>query len=88
MEPKVMLFANRHPLSTPQWSEKVLATIRMLDKKKNDHDNSDTEMNFAYEVADRVLFFDRKGIYETRHSRKMIFDATAKNEHHCFYQKN
>ena len=86
MEPKVMLFDEPTSALDPAMVGEVLATIRMLAKRKMTMIIVTHEMNFAYEVADRVLFFDRKGIYE-QGTPQMIFDAPQKTNTIAFIKK-
>lgn len=64
MNPKVILFDEPTSALDPIMVSEVLAVIRMLAKKKLTMIIVTHEMNFAREVADRILFFADGGIYE------------------------
>ena len=64
MEPKVILFDEPTSALDPTMVGEVLAVIRMLAKRDMAMLIVTHEMNFAREVADRVLFFADGGIYE------------------------
>ncbi len=64
MDPKVMLFDEPTSALDPTMVGEVLATIRMLAKQGLTMIIVTHEMNFAYEFATRVLFFDENGICE------------------------
>lgn len=64
MEPKVLLFDEPTSALDPTMVGEVLAVIRMLAKRSLTMLIVTHEMNFAREVADRILFFADKGIYE------------------------
>lgn len=64
MEPKIMLFDEPTSALDPTMVGEVLATMRGLAKRKMTMLIVTHEMNFAREIADRVLFFADKGIYE------------------------
>ena len=77
MEPKVLLFDEPTSALDPTMVGEVLAVIRMLAKRSLTMLIVTHEMNFAREVADRVLFFAEKGIYEQGKPEE-IFDAPKK----------
>ena len=64
MEPKVLLFDEPTSALDPTMVGEVLAVIRMLAKRDMSMLIVTHEMNFAREVANRVLFFADGGIYE------------------------
>lgn len=64
MEPKVLLFDEPTSALDPTMVGEVLAVIRMLAKRDMSMLIVTHEMNFAREVADRVLFFADGGICE------------------------
>ena len=64
MNPKVILFDEPTSALDPTMVSEVLAVIRMLAKKNLTMIIVTHEMNFAREVADRILFFADGGIYE------------------------
>jgi len=64
MEPELMLFDEPTSALDPTMVGEVLAVMRMLAKRGLTMLIVTHEMNFAREVADRVLFFADKGIYE------------------------
>ena len=64
MNPKVLLFDEPTSALDPTMVGEVLAMIRMLTKHNMTMIIVTHEMNFAREVADRVLFFADRGIYE------------------------
>ncbi len=77
MNPKLMLFDEPTSALDPTMVGEVLATIRMLSKIKLTMIIVTHEMNFAKEVADRILFFADHGIYE-QGTPKQIFDNPQK----------
>lgn len=64
MNPKVILFDEPTSALDPTMVSEVLAVIRMLAKKNLTMIIVTHEMNFAREVADKILFFADGGIYE------------------------
>ncbi len=77
MEPKVLLFDEPTSALDPTMVGEVLAVIRMLAKRDMSMLIVTHEMNFAREVANRVLFFADGGIYE-QGTPQEIFDAPQK----------
>jgi len=73
MEPKIMLFDEPTSALDPTMVGEVLATMRGLAKRKMTMLIVTHEMNFAKEIADRVLFFADKRIYE-QGTPKQIFE--------------
>ena len=74
MEPKVLLFDEPTSALDPTMVGEVLAVIRMLAKRDLTMLIVTHEMNFAREVATRVLFFADGEIYE-QGTPKEIFDS-------------
>ena len=64
MNPKLLLLDEPTSALDPTMVGEVLSVIRMLAKQKLTMLIVTHEMNFAREVADRVLFFADQGIYE------------------------
>ena len=86
MEPKVLLFDEPTSALDPTMVGEVLAVIRMLAKRDMSMLIVTHEMNFAREVADRVLFFADGGIYE-QGTPAEIFDNPRKEKTIAFIQK-
>ena len=86
MEPKILLFDEQTRAIDPAMVGEVLAVIRMLAKRNMSMIIVTHEMNFAREVADRVLFFADGGIYE-QGTPEEIFDNPKKDKTKEFIQK-
>ena len=86
MEPKVLLFDEPTSALDPTMVGEVLAVIRMLAKRELGMLIVTHEMNFAREVADRVLFFAEGGIYE-QGTPAEIFDAPRREKTVAFINK-
>ena len=86
MEPKVLLFDEPTSALDPAMAGEVLAVIRMLAKRNTGMIIVTHEMNFAREVADRVLFFADGGIYE-QGTPAEIFDAPKREKTISFIHK-
>ncbi len=86
MEPKVLLFDEPTSALDPTMVGEVLAVIRMLAKRDMSMLIVTHEMNFAREVAGRVLFFADGGIYE-QGTPEEIFDAPKREKTVAFIQK-
>ena len=86
MSPKVLLFDEPTSALDPTMVGEVLAMIRMLAKNNLTMLIVTHEMNFAREVADRVLFFADGGIYEEGTPDK-IFDAPEREKTIAFIRK-
>ena len=86
MKPKVLLFDEPTSALDPTMVGEVLAMIRMLAKQNLTMLIVTHEMNFAREVASRVLFFADKGIYE-QGSPAEIFDTPKKEKTVAFIRK-
>ena len=86
MEPKVILFDEPTSALDPTMVGEVLAVIRMLAKRDIAMLIVTHEMNFAREVADRVLFFADGGIYE-QGTPAELFDAPKGEKTIAFINK-
>jgi len=86
MEPKVLLFDEPTSALDPTMVGEVLAVIRMLAKRDMTMLIVTHEMNFAREVASRVLFFADGGIYE-QGSPAEIFDEPKREKTIAFINK-
>ncbi len=86
MEPKVLLFDEPTSALDPTMVGEVLAVIRMLAKRDLSMLIVTHEMNFAREVASRVLFFADGGIYE-QGTPEEIFDAPKREKTVAFIHK-
>ena len=86
MEPKVLLFDEPTSALDPTMVGEVLAVIRMLAKRDMSMLIVTHEMNFAREVASRVLFFADGGIYEQGTPAEM-FDAPKREKTIAFINK-
>ena len=72
MEPQVILFDEPTSALDPELVGEVLATIRGLAKEKRTMIIVTHEMNFARDVANRVIFFD-KGVIVEQGEAKALF---------------
>ena len=86
MEPKVLLFDEPTSALDPTMVGEVLAVIRMLAKRDMSMLIVTHEMNFAREVANRVLFFADGGIYE-QGTPEEIFDRPKQEKTIAFIRK-
>ncbi|MBQ6806157.1 MAG: amino acid ABC transporter ATP-binding protein [Lachnospiraceae bacterium] len=86
MDPKIMLFDEPTSALDPTMVGEVLATMRGLAKKEMTMLIVTHEMNFAKEIADRVLFFADKGIYE-QGTPQEIFENPQKERTISFIKK-
>jgi len=86
MEPRVLLFDEPTSALDPTMVGEVLAVIRMLAKRDMSMLIVTHEMNFAREVASRVLFFADGGIYE-QGTPAEIFDSPKREKTIDFIQK-
>ena len=86
MNPKVLLFDEPTSALDPTMVGEVLAMIRMLTKHNMTMIIVTHEMNFAREVADRVLFFADRGIYE-QGTPSEIFDSPKGEKTIAFIRK-
>ncbi len=86
MKPKVLLFDEPTSALDPTMVGEVLAMIRMLAKDSLTMLIVTHEMNFAREVANRVLFFADGGIYEEGSPDK-IFDNPEREKTIAFIRK-
>jgi len=86
MDPKLLLFDEPTSALDPTMVGEVLAVIRALAKRDMTMLIVTHEMNFAREVADRVLFFADGGIYE-QGSPDEIFDSPRREKTIAFIRK-
>ncbi len=86
MNPKVILFDEPTSALDPTMVGEVLAVIRMLAKQNLTMIIVTHEMNFAREVATRILFFADGEIYE-QGTPAEIFDAPKRNKTVAFIHK-
>ena len=86
MEPKVLLFDEPTSALDPTMVGEVLAVIRALARQNMSMLIVTHEMNFAREVADRVLFFADGGIYE-QGAPVEIFDRPQREKTIAFIRK-
>jgi polar amino acid transport system ATP-binding protein len=86
MDPKVLLFDEPTSALDPTMVGEVLAVIRMLAKREMSMLIVTHEMNFAREVANRVLFFADGGIYE-QGTPTEIFDHPQREKTVAFIHK-
>lgn len=86
MEPKVLLFDEPTSALDPPMVGEVLAVIRMLAKRDMSMLIVTHEMNFAREVANKVLFLADGGIYE-QGTPGEIFDSPKREKTIEFIQK-
>ena len=86
MEPKVLLFDEPTSALDPTMVGEVLAVIRMLAKREMTMLIVTHEMNFAREVADRVLFLADGVIYE-QGTPAEIFDHPQREKTVAFIHK-
>ncbi len=86
MEPKVLLFDEPTSALDPTMVGEVLAVIRMLAKRDMSMLIVTHEMNFAREVANRVLYLADGGIYE-QGTPEEIFDHPKKEKTFAFINK-
>mgnify|MGYP002624021037 CR=1 FL=1 len=87
MEPKVLLMDEPTSALDPTMVGEVLAVIRMLAKQGRTMIVVTHEMNFAREVADRILFFADGGIYE-QGTPEEIFDRPKREKTIAFIHKH
>lgn len=86
MNPKVILFDEPTSALDPTMVGEVLAVIRMLAKRNLTMLIVTHEMNFAREVADRILFFADGGIYE-QGTPAEIFENPKREKTVAFIQR-
>ena len=87
MDPKVLLMDEPTSALDPAMVGEVLAVIRMLARQGRTMLIVTHEMNFAREVADRILFFADGGIYEEG-TPEEILDAPRREKTIAFIQKH
>ena len=98
MNPKVILFDEPTSALDPTMVSEVLAVIRMLAKRNLTMIIVTHEMNFAREVATKVLFFADGGIYEQgtpaeifenpKREKTIAFIQRQKNFHYEVYNRD
>lgn len=86
MNPKVILFDEPTSALDPTMVGEVLAVIRMLAKRNLTMLIVTHEMNFAKEVADKILFFADGGIYE-QGTPQEIFESPKREKTVAFIQR-
>ena len=86
MEPEILLLDEPTSALDPTMVGEVLAVIRMLAKQDLTMLIVTHEMNFAREVADRVLFFADGEIYE-QGTPAQIFDSPKKTKTAAFIRR-
>ncbi len=86
MEPEVMLFDEPTSALDPTMVGEVLATLRLLAKQGMTMVIVTHEMEFAKEIATRILYMDEQGIYEEGTPQE-IFDAPKKKKTKDFIHK-
>lgn len=86
MEPEVMLFDEPTSALDPTMVGEVLATLRLLAKQGMTMIIVTHEMDFAREIATRVLYMDEHGIYEEGTPQE-IFDTPKKKKTKDFIHK-
>ena len=86
MNPKVILFDEPTSALDPTMVGEVLAVIRMLAKRNLTMLIVTHEMNFAKEIADRILFFADGGIYEEGTPQE-IFENPQREKTVAFIQR-
>ncbi len=86
MDPEILLFDEPTSALDPTMVGEVLAVIRALAKQGFTMVIVTHEMNFAREVADRVLFMEEKGIYESG-TPENIFESPVKVKTVAFIRK-
>ena len=86
MDPEILLFDEPTSALDPTMVGEVLATIRMLSEQGLTMIIVTHEMNFAKEIADRILFFADHGIYE-QGTVEEIFEHPVKEKTVAFIRK-
>ncbi len=86
MDPEVMLFDEPTSALDPTMVGEVLATLRLLAKQGMTMVIVTHEMEFAKEIATRILYMDEQGIYEEGTPQE-IFDAPKKKKTKDFIHK-
>lgn len=86
MEPDVMLFDEPTSALDPTMVGEVLATLRLLAKQGMTMVIVTHEMEFAREIATRILYMDEQGIYEEGTPQE-IFDAPKRKKTRDFIHK-
>lgn len=86
MEPEVMLFDEPTSALDPTMVGEVLATLRLLAKQGMTMVIVTHEMEFAKEIASRILYMDEQGIYEEGTPQE-IFEAPKRKKTRDFIHK-
>lgn len=86
MEPEIVLFDEPTSALDPTMVGEVLAVIRALSRKGLTMVIVTHELDFAREVADRVLYMDDKGIYESG-TPEQVFDHPQRERTKAFIQR-
>lgn len=86
MEPDVMLFDEPTSALDPSMTGEVLAAIRILAQRKMTMLIVTHEMEFAHDVANRILYFDKGGICEDG-TPDEIFNSPKKKETIAFIRR-
>lgn len=86
MEPHIMLFDEPTSALDPELVGEVLATIRSLAEEKRTMIIVTHEMQFARDVANRVVFFD-KGVIVEQGEAKALFAAPKEERTRQFLSK-
>ncbi|SHE46485.1 L-cystine ABC transporter ATP-binding protein /Diaminopimelate ABC transporter ATP-binding protein [Seinonella peptonophila] len=86
MEPLVLLLDEPTSALDPELVEEVLVTIKELAEEKQTMLIVTHEMNFARDVADRVIFIDQGQIIETDHPNQ-LFTQPKEERTKVFLQK-
>ena len=86
MEPEIMLFDEPTSALDPTMVGEVLATLRLLAKQGMTMVIVTHEMDFAKEIASRILYMDEQGIYEEG-TPEEIFDAPKRKKTRDFIHK-
>ena len=86
MDPEVMLFDEPTSALDPTMVGEVLATMRLLAKQGMTMIIVTHEMDFAREIATKVLYMDEHGIFEEGTPQE-IFDAPKKKKTRDFIHK-
>ena len=72
MEPKIIYFDEPTSALDPELTQEILKVIKELAKEKRTMVIVTHEMNFARDVADRVIFVDKGVIVEEGNARELI----------------
>ncbi len=86
MDPDIILFDEPTSALDPSMTGEVLAIIRKLARSGLTMMISTHEMNFAQDVANRVLYIDEKGVYEQGTAQE-IFQNPKREKTRMFIRK-